>query len=204
MPPSSKKQHLDAARKKGQDVLADKRSTLASKTAPDELWSRLQSANLRIEKLEQQLVQKDAELCMLKSELEKSNQKLQKNQEDSALWKTKHGKMHHELRMQRQTTKRGQEKLARLQEQLEILKTAEKEASKQFLRGSHESYQAIISLKKENETLHNELSSSMAKWTSQLDKTHVKLAKSNMDLKALRQKASKLRKAVVHSKEQKE
>jgi Fic family protein len=45
---------------------------------------------------------------------------------------------------------------------------------------------------------------SMARWTSQLEKTHAKLATSNSDLKTLREKASKLRKAVVRSKEQKE
>ena len=44
----------------------------------------------------------------------------------------------------------------------------------------------------------------MARWTSQLEKTHAKLAVSTSDLKILWQKASKLRKAVVHCKEQKE
>jgi len=94
--------------------------------------------------------------------------------------------------------------LAQLTEQLEVLKTAKKEASKQFLRGFHEFYQAITSLKKENKALHNELSMSMARWTSQLEKTHAKLATSNSDFKILHEKASKLRKTVVHSKEQKE
>ena len=204
MPPSSRKQQIAAAHKKGQNVLADKRSTLSSGTVADDLWDRLQVANLRIEELEQQLAQKNSELCRLQSELERSNQKLQKNQEDSALWKAKQGETYHELRMQRQTTKRGQRKMAQLQEQLDIIKTAEKEASKQFLRGSRESYQAIISLQQENKTLHKKLSASMAKWSSQLEKTHAKLAMSNSDLKALREKASKLRKAVVRSKEQKE
>ena len=204
MPPSSRKQQIAAAHKKGQNVLADKRSTLSSGTVADDLWDRLQVANLRIEELEQQLAQKDSELCRLQSELERSNQKLQKNQEDSALWKAKQGKTYHELRMQRQTTKRGQRKMAQLQEQLDIIKTAEKEASKQFLRGSRESYQAIISLQQENKTLHKKLSASMAKWSSQLEKTHAKLAMSNSDLKTLCEKASKLHKAVVCSKEQKE
>ncbi len=84
------------------------------------------------------------------------------------------------------------------------MKTAEKEASKQFLRGFCESYQALLSLKKENESLHNELSVSVARWTSQLEKTHVKLATSNLDLRTLCEKASKLHKAVVCSKAQKE
>ena len=150
MPPSSRKQQIAAAHKKVQNVLTDKCSTLSSGTVADNLWDRLQVANLRIEELEQQLAQKDSELCRLQSELERSNQKLQKNQEDSALWKAKQGKTYHELRMQRQTTKRGQRKMAQLQKQLDIIKTAEKEASKQFLGGSCESYQAIISLQQEN------------------------------------------------------
>ena len=116
----------------------------------------------------QLLADKDMECRRLQSELNKSNQELQKHQNSSALWKTKHEKTYHELHMQWQTTKRGQDKLARLEEQLDILKTAEKEASKQFLRGSHESHQALMSLKKDNESLHNELSVSLARWTSQL------------------------------------
>ena len=112
--------------------------------------------------------------------------------------------MYHELHMQHQTTKRGQEKLSQLQEQVEILKTAEKEASKQFLRGSHESHKAIALLQKQNDTLHNELSVSIARWTLQLEKTHAKLATSTSDLKALHSKASKLCEAVIHEKERKE
>ena len=203
MPPLSQKQQIAAAHQKGQNILAEKHAILTSETATDDLLDRLQAANLHIEELEQQLAQKDAELCRLQSELEKSNQRLQKNKEDSVLWKEKHEKTYHELHMQHQTTKCGQEKLAQLQEQLDILKTAEIEASKQFLRGSQESYQAIISLRQENETLHNELSASVAKWTSQLEKNQAKLAMSDSDLKALREKTSKIHKAVVHSKEQK-
>ena len=201
---SGRNKHLAAARAKGKSIQADKKAALASETVTDDLWNSLQAANLHIEELEQQLAQKDAECHRLQSELEKSNQKLQNHKDGSAFWKEKQEKTHHELRMQRQTTKRGKEKLARVEKQVEILKIAEKEASKEFLRGSRESYQAITSLKKENETLHTELSVSMARWTSQLEKTHAKLAVSNSDLKILRQKASKLRKAVVHCKEQKE
>ena len=43
----------------------------------------------------------------------------------------------------------------------------------------------------------------MAKWTSQLKKNQAQLAMSDSDLKALHEKASKIHKAVVHSKEQK-
>jgi len=94
--------------------------------------------------------------------------------------------------------------LTKLQDQVQILKIAEKEASRQLLRGSHKSNKAIALLQKQNDTLHNDLSMSMAKWTLQLEKSHAKLARSTSDLKTLCNKASKLRKAVKHSKEQRE
>ena len=72
------------------------------------------------------------------------------------------------------------------------------------MQGSSESHQALLSLKNENASLHNELSVSVAKWTSQLESAHTKLARSSLDLKTLHGKSSKLRKAVMHSKEQKE
>ena len=205
MPPTTaRKQQAAAANSRAQEVHAEKRAVLASETATNDLWSSLQAANSRIQELENLLADKDTENHRLHTELDKANQKLQVYQDSSALWKGKHEKTYHELRMQRQTTKRGQAKLTQLQEQIEILKTAEKEASKQILRGSRESHQAIALLQKQNDTLHNELSVSMAKWTSQLEKTHAKLATSASDLKSLRDKASKLRKAVIHGKEQKE
>ena len=45
---------------------------------------------------------------------------------------------------------------------------------------------------------------SVDKWTSQLDSAHAKLAASYLDLKMLHGKASKLHKAVICSREQKE
>ena len=72
------------------------------------------------------------------------------------------------------------------------------------MRGSCESHQALLSLKKENESLRNELSVSVARWSSQLGKTPVKLATSNLDLRTLCEKATKLCKTVVCSKAQKE
>ena len=192
MPPSSRNQHLAAARAKGKSIQADKQAALASETATDDLWNSLQAANSHIEELEQQLAQKNAECHRLQSELDKSNQKLQNYKDSSAFWKEKQEKTYHELCMQHQTTKQGKEKLTRVEKQIEILKIAEKEASKEFLRGSRESYQAIASLKKENETLHKELSVSMARWTSQLEKTYAKLAMSTSNLKILWEKASKL------------
>jgi predicted nucleic acid-binding Zn-ribbon protein len=109
---SSQNQHLAAARAKAKIVLADKQATLASETATDDFWNRLQVANSHIEELEQQLAQRDADCIRLQSELDKSNQKLDKHQEGSALWKAKHEKTYYELRMQHQTTQQGQVKLA--------------------------------------------------------------------------------------------
>ena len=91
--------------------------------------------------------------------------------------------------MQCQTTKQGQENLTWLEEQLEILKTAKKEASEQFLQGSSESHQTLLSLKNKNTNIQKELSVSVDKWTSQLDSTHAKLAASYLDLKMLCGKA---------------
>ena len=100
--------------------------------------------------------------------------------------------------------KRGQQKLTQLQDKIQILKTAEKETSKQLLRGSHESHKSIALLEKQNDTLHNDLSMSMVKLTLQLEKSHAKLAKSTSDLKTLCNKPSNICKAVKHGKEQKE
>jgi chromosome segregation ATPase len=157
----------------------------------DDLWNSLQAVNLRIKELENLLAENSTEFHRLELELDKANEKLHMHQDSSALWKEKHEKTYHELRMQRQTTKPGQEKLNQLQEQVQFLKTAEKEASKQLLRGPHESHQALALLQKQNDTLNNELSMSMASWTSQLEKTHTKLAKSASDLKTLHNQASK-------------
>jgi len=189
---------------RAQEVIAEKGAVLASETTTDDLWNSLQVANSCIKDLENLLAEKDTECQRLQSELDKANQKLDMHQDSSALWKEKHEKTYHELRMQRQTTKQGQKKLTQVQEQVQILKTAEKEASRQLLRGSHESHQAMALLQKQNQALHNELSMSMARWTSQLEKTHVKLATSSSDLKTLCNKASKLHRAVKRGKEQKE
>ena len=185
---------------KAQELHSEKRAVLASETVTDDLWNRLQAANSQIEELENLLADRDTECHRLKSELDKANQKLHMHKDSSALWQEKHEKTYHELRMQHQTTKRGQKKLTQLQDQVQILRTAEKETSKQLLRGSCESHKAIASLEKQNDTLHNDLSMSMAKWTLQLENSHAKLAKSTSDLKELCDKASKLCKAVKHVK----
>ena len=201
---SSRKKQAAVANLKAQELHSEKRAVLASETVTDDLWNSLQAANSRIEELENLLADRDTECHRLKSELDKANQKLHMHKDSSALWQEKHEKTYHELRMQRQTTQRGQQKLTQLQDQIQILKTAEKETSKQLLRGSRESHKAIALLEKQNDTLHNRLSMSMAKWTLQLENSHAKLAKSTSDLKELRNKASKLRKAVKLGKEQKE
>ena len=190
--PTARQRQASSANAKGNEVLAEKKSILSSETAKNDLWDSLQAANLRISELEQLLAEKDTECHRLQTALDNCNQKLQKHQDSSAVWKVKHEKIYHELRMQRQTTKRGKEKLSQLEEQLEVLKTAKKEASKQFLRGSSESHQALLSLKNENTNICNELSMSVAKWTSQLESAHTKLARSSLNLKTLRGKSSKL------------
>ena len=190
MPRSTGRQRQAAsASQKANEVQDEKRSILTSETAKNDLWNSLQAANLRISELEKLLEEKDLECHRLQSALDNCNQKLQKHHDSSALWKEKHEKTYHELHMQSQTTKRGKEKLTRLEEQLEVLKTAKEEASKQFLCGSSESHQAILSLKNENISLHNELSASVAKWTSQLERAHAKLARSSLDLKTLHGKS---------------
>jgi hypothetical protein len=201
---TGRKRHTKEANLRAQEVLSEKQALLASETPTDDLWNSLQAANSRNKELENLLAEKDRELHRLQSELDKANKKLHMHQDSSALWQEKHEKTYHELRMQRQTTKRGQQKLTKLQDQVQILKTAEKEVSKQLLRGSHESHKAIALLQKQNDSVHTELSMSMARWTLQLEKSHAKLARSTSDLKTLRNKASKLRKAVKHGKEQKE
>jgi predicted nucleic acid-binding Zn-ribbon protein len=142
--PTGRQRQAASANTKGNEVQAEMRSILSSETATSDLWNSLQAANSRISELEKLLAEKDMECHKLQSALENCNQKLHKHQDSSALWKEKHEKTYHELRMQRQTTKRGKEKLTRLEEQLEVLKTAKKEASKQFLRGSSElSFQCL-------------------------------------------------------------
>ena len=89
-----------------------------------------------------------------------------------------------------------------MEAQLKIIKNAEKEASKQFLRGSHESFEALKLVTKKNKSLRGELTESVTRWTSQLEKFQARLASLNLDLKKLREKASKLKKAVVCFKEE--
>ena len=102
---TGRKRQAAEAQLRGQEVIADKRAALASETATDDLWNRLQAANSRIKDLENLLAEKDTECHRLQSELDKAIKKLHVHQDNSAVWKEKHEETYHELRMQRQTTK---------------------------------------------------------------------------------------------------
>ena len=184
--------------------MAEKQALLASETAATDLWNELQNARQRIKELELKLMQKDEEFNDLYSNLEQSNQKLSKCEADMSLLKSKQEKTYHDLRMQCQTAKHGQVKVSQLEKQIDILQKAETEGSARFLLGSRQSSQALASLTKVNEGLRSELSKSMSKWTLQIKKTQSKLDDSNLNLKALRNEASILRKTVVHCKNSKE
>ncbi len=101
----SQKQQLAAAQAKGRKIIAEKCAVQSSETANEDLWNELQTANLRIQKLELHLAQKIAECTNLQSELEKANEKLAKHQADSNFWKSKHEGTYRELCLQRQTAK---------------------------------------------------------------------------------------------------
>ena len=196
MAPSKSSLAKQAQLAKSREVLAEKRAALGSESVNADLWDRLQAANSRIEELELELTQKNSECITLHSDLEKSNQKCVQLMEEISYLKSKQKDTYHELRMQRQATKRGHDKVDRLEQQVCILKKAEIEASACHLSGSKQSDQALSMLKKDNEGLHSELSCSMARWASQLDKTRSKLEASNASLAALRKQVSSLRKVV--------
>jgi chromosome segregation ATPase len=202
MPP--KKAKNSAALAKAREVLSDKNILLASETATEDLLSELQAAHVQIRSLEVELAQKNAECNQLHLDLEIANQKLAKQEADLSFLKSKQEKTYHELCMQRQTAKQGQVKQARLQEQIGILQQAEAEASAQFLSGSKQSEQALALLTEANEGLQSELSRSMARWTSQVKKSHLKLEALKSKLKASHKDVSILRKRDARSKGAKE
>ena len=70
--------------------------------------------------------------------------------------------------------KHGFTKIDCLEQQKEILVNAEKKVSACLSESSNNSKQALLLLKKANNGLQMELSNSMARWTSQLDKTRSK------------------------------
>jgi len=86
-----------------------------------------------------------------------------------------------------------------LGQQKEILVNAEKNVSACLLERSKISEQTLLLLKKANNGLQMELSDSMARWTSQLDKTRSKLEMANFKLAALQKEASHLQKSVAHA-----
>ena len=95
--------------------------------------------------------------------------------------------------------KHGSTKIDCLEQQKEILVNAEKKVSACLSESSKNSEQALLLLKKANTGLQLELSDSMARWTSQLDKTRSKLEMTNSKLAALQKEASHLRKSVARA-----
>lgn len=105
---------IQARLAKSRGCLAQKKDTMSSETATEDLWTKLNAANLRINKLELALAQKNAACEELRSDLESSraqyeklSQKQTQARADVSLWKSKHQKIYHEVRMQRQATQRG-------------------------------------------------------------------------------------------------
>ena len=197
MPPKKFRQHLDQTRTKALENMAQKHAALGSEAAAEDLWDKLQEALTRNKELEQQLSLKSLECESLRSELETFRQKCTRLTDEVFHWRSKQEATYHSLHMERQTAKRGSAKIARLEQQKEILVNAEKNASACFSERSKNSEQALLLLKKANSGLRMELSDSMARWTSQLDKTRSKLETANSKLSALQKEASHLRKCVA-------
>jgi len=69
MSPKKSRQHLEQARMKALETIAQKHAALGSDTAAEDLWDQLQEALTNNEELEQQLSQKSLECESLHSEL---------------------------------------------------------------------------------------------------------------------------------------
>jgi len=199
MPPKKIRQHLDQTRIKALETIAQKRVALGSETAAEDLWDQLQEALARNKELEQQLSLKSLECESLHSELETFRQKCTQLTDEVSHWRSKQEATYHSLRMERQTAKRGSAKIARLEQQKEILVNAEKNVSACLSERSKNSEQALSLLKKANNGLQMELSDSMARWKSQLDKSQSKLETANSKLSTLQKEASRLRKSVTRA-----
>ena len=199
MPPKKIRQHLDQTRIKALETIAQKRVALGSETAAEDLWDQLQEALARNKELEQQLSLKSLECESLHSELETFRQKCTQLTDEVFHWRSKQEATYHSLRMERQTAKRGSAKIARLEQQKEILVNAEKNVSACLSERSKNSEQALSLLKKANNGLQMELSDSMARWKSQLDKSQSKLETANSKLSTLQKEASRLRKSVTRA-----
>ena len=184
---------------KAVETKAQKRAALGSETAAEDLWDQLQEALANNKELEQQLSQKSLECESLHSELETFRQKCTQLTDEVFHWRSKQEATYHSLCMECQTAKRGSTKIDRLEQQKEILVNAEKKVSACLSESSKNSEQALLLLKKANTGLQLELSDSMARWTSQLDKTRSKLEMTNSKLAALQKEASHLRKSVAHA-----
>src|SRR5271155_5616121 len=150
-------------------------------------------------KLEQQLSQKSLECENLHSELETFRQKCTQLTDEVFHWRSKQEATYHSLHMEHQTAKCGSAKIDHLEQQKEILVNAEKKVSACLSESSKNFEQAILLLKKANNGLQMELSDSMARWTSQLDKTWSKLEMANSKLAALQKEASHVQKSVARA-----
>jgi hypothetical protein len=199
MPPKKSRLQQEQSRMKGLETIAQKRTALGSETAADDLWDQLQVALSRNKELEQQLSLKSLECESLYSKLETFRQKCIQLTDEVFHWRSKQEVTYHSLRMERQRAKRGSAKIDRLEQQKEILVNAEKNVSACLSERSKNSEQALLLLKKANNGLQMELSDSMARWTSQLDKTRSKLEMANSKLAALQKEASRLRKSVARA-----
>ena len=184
---------------KALDTIAQKRAALGSDTAAEDLWDQLQDASARNKELQQQLSLKSLECEGLHSELESLRQECNKLTDEVFHWRSKQEATYNSLRLERQTAKRGSAKIDRLEQQKKILVNAEKKVSASVSERSKDSEQALLLLKKANNGLQMELSDSMARWTSQLDKAQSKLEMANSKLAALQKEAKRLRKSVARA-----
>ena len=199
MPPKKCRQQKDQSRMKALETMAQKHAALGSATAAEDLWDQLQEALGKNKELEQQLSLKRLECESLHSELETFRQKCTQLTDEVFHWRSKQEATYHSLRIERQTAKRSSAKIDLLKQQKEILVNAEKNVSARLSEKAKNSEQALLLLKKSNNGLQMELSDSMARWKSQIDKTWSKLEMTNSKLAALQKEASHLWKSVAHA-----
>ena len=200
----AKRKHLGAVGERGRQAMAEKRTAQASDTAFDDLYDELSDARSHIKELELALQEKDNKCIQLQHSLEKAKAKLLKLEAEAALWKLKHKNTYRELRTQRQKVNRGQERLDQLEVQVAMLKKAEEEATALYEKEEKQSNRALELLQKENKGLQSELSTSLGKWTSELETSRSKLAGSFSKIKNLTKEHSHLQKSLARSKKSKE
>ena len=199
MPPKKSRQQQEQSRIKGLETIAQKRAALGSETAAEDLWDQLQEVLASNKELEQKLSLKSSECGNLHIELETLRQKCTQLTDEVFHWRSKQEATYHSLRIERQKAKHGSAEINRLEQQKEILVNAEKNVSARLSERAKSSEQALLLLKKANNGLQMELSDSMARWKSQLDKTCSKLETANSKLSALQKEASRLWKSVTRA-----